>query len=167
MLGTCLSNFNALQPQLLFSPHSFLPLYEQTTKNHSSPSLESWDLRGSETVPILITQIFWGCRRPSLTTIVMDTELAQPITPPSLPPSLPHATQVAGGLGLSLTAANYRLTRPRCALHDCLAPRSGYPERGRNRERWRERWLGRTEKDRGRRREKERGDRKWHKGQRG
>lgn len=93
MSGTCLSNFNALQPQLLFSPHSFLPLYEQTTKNHSSPSLESWDdihLRGSETVPILITQIFWGCRRPSLTTIVMDTELAQPITPPPpLPLSLP------------------------------------------------------------------------------
>lgn len=68
---------------------------------------------------------------------------------PSPPPSLLHATQVAGGLGLSLTAANYRLTRPRCALHDCLAPRSGYPEWGRNRQRWRERWLGRTEKDRG------------------
>lgn len=83
----------------------------------------------------------------------MDTVLAQPLTPPPLlplppPPSLPHATQVAGGLGLSLTAANYRLTRPRCALHDCLAPRSGYPELGRDREGWRERWLGRTEKDR-------------------
>lgn len=45
----------------------------------------------------------------------------------SLPP-FSHATQVAGGLSLSLTAANYRLTRPRCALHDCLAPHSGYPE---------------------------------------
>lgn len=91
------------------------------------------------------------------TMIVMDTELASP--PPMLPapPSFPHATQVAGGLGLSLTAANYRLTRPRCALHDCISPRSGYPERGRDGEWRRERWLGRTEKDGGGRGEIESG----------
>lgn len=69
---------------------------------------------------------------------------------PCAAPLLPaHATQVAGGLGLSLTAANYRLTRPRCALHDCISPRSGYPERGRDGEWRRERWLGRIEKDGG------------------
>lgn len=86
---------------------------------------------------------------------------SSPRAAPLLPP---HATQVAGGLGLSLTAANYRLTRPRCALHDCISPRSGYPERGRDGEWRRERWLGRIEKDGGGR---ERGDRKWQKGQRG
>lgn len=75
----------------------------------------------------------------------MDAELAQPVTNPH-PPTHPHATQVVGGLGLSLTAANYRLTRPCCALHDCLSPRSGYPEPGSDGERWRERWLGGTEK---------------------
>lgn len=68
------------------------------------------------------------------TPIVVDTELVRSVAPPPVVPPLPppHATQVAGGLGLSLTAANYRLTRPRCALHDCISTRSGYPERGRD-----------------------------------
>lgn len=63
-------------------------------------------------------------------------------------PCLPLPSSCHPGCGLSLTAVNYRLTRPRCALHDCLAPRSGYAEWGRYGESWRERWLGRTEKDR-------------------
>lgn len=81
-------------------------------------------------------------------------------TPPlsSLPPSLTaHATQVAGGLCLSLTAANYRLTRPCCALHDCLTAHSGYPKPGRSRESWRERWLRRRKGERQREKLKQKG----------
>lgn len=71
----------------------------------------------------------------SFSNCVVAWPFTPPLSTPVLPPPplfLPHATQVAGGLGLSLTAANYRLTRPRCALHDCLAPRSGYPQPPRN-----------------------------------
>lgn len=70
-------------------------------------------------------QIHCNCSRHISGLAGHSSHRAAPLLPP-------HATQVAGGLGLSLTAANYRLTRPRCALHDCISPRSGYPERGRD-----------------------------------
>lgn len=131
MLTTCLYQFDALQTQL----YSSLPTGHWRTNNQKSQQSlcgEQW-WYPAEWLRNYFNHTDILRLQKSLATIVMDTELAQPVTPPplfpSLPPSFSHATQVAGGLGLSLTAANYRLTRPRCALHDCLAPRSGYPER--------------------------------------
>lgn len=162
MLATCLCNFDTLQTQL----YSSLPTGHWRTNNQKSQQSlcgkqwwypAEWLRNYFNHTDILRLQ-------KSLATIVMDTELAQPVTPPplllSLPPFLmPPRLRVDSASLWQLLITGW----PGPAVLCMTASRPAQvTQRGMERKvAWQDRERQRS---RGRRREKERGDRKWYKG---